>query len=66
MMYMNEKIDSFDDYSNDTWSLLYVEDILKKLDIVFARNVRIYWCLTNNSIIEALKHLNICSIIWWR
>lgn len=58
MTYLNEKVDWFDYCSNDTWSLLYVEDFLKLLDIIFPGYVRVYWCFPNKSLAEGLKPLN--------
>ncbi|CAO2201028.1 unnamed protein product [Urochloa humidicola] len=46
-IYVSEQVDWFDHCNNDTWSLLYVEDFLKQLGIVFAGRVRVYWCLPN-------------------
>ncbi|CAL5094176.1 unnamed protein product [Urochloa decumbens] len=48
----------FDHCSNDTWSLLYVEDFLKQLGIVFGGRMGVYWCLPNKSFAEGLQPLN--------
>lgn len=56
-IYLNEKIDWFDYCNNDTWSLLWVDDFLKQLNIVFSGNVRVYWCVPNHSVGEGLRPL---------
>ncbi|CAN6204206.1 unnamed protein product [Urochloa humidicola] len=55
--YLNDKIDWFDYCNNDTWSLLWVEDFLKQLHIIFAGYVRVYWCVPNQSVGEGLRPL---------
>ncbi|CAN6354379.1 unnamed protein product [Urochloa humidicola] len=56
--YECEKVDWFDHCSNDTWSLLYIDDFLKELGIAFGGRVRVYWCLPNKSVAEGLQPLN--------
>ncbi|KAM0866610.1 hypothetical protein ACQ4PT_042521 [Festuca glaucescens] len=43
------------DYCNkDTWSLLWIEDILKQLGHVIDEKLHVYWCLPGKAICEGL------------
>jgi len=43
-IYMYSKIDWFDFCNSDTWSLLYIEEILEILECKNATSARVYWC----------------------
>jgi hypothetical protein len=46
---------SYIDYCNkDTWSLLWIEDILKQLGYAIEEKLHVYWCLPGKDISEGL------------
>lgn len=55
--YMDAKIDWWDHCNNDIWSLLYVEEFLKELKIVFTGHVRVYWSVPTKTVAEGLNPL---------
>jgi hypothetical protein len=54
LQYASPIVEYIDYCNNNTWSMLWIEDILKQLGYVIDENLHVYWCPPGKDICKGL------------